>query len=150
MALIKTMDSILTAFRNSGRSILDNPFSIQLTLPKSNPWDWRNCFDLCGVKNIENKEKRTWIDLRLRRLFDLCEFDLGRVDCILLNLIFRVHSEVGQVYMLINNAGILVGESLLELREGDIRRTIEINLLSAFWVNSSSFSPSTGHLWNNS
>ena len=28
------------------------------------------------------KEKRTGKDLRLRRLFDLCEFDLGKVDCI--------------------------------------------------------------------
>lgn len=46
----------------------------------------------------------------------------------------RVQSEVGDVYMLINNAGVLVGESLLELRDDDIRRTIEINLLSAFWV----------------
>lgn len=46
----------------------------------------------------------------------------------------RVQSEVGDVYMLINNAGVLVGESLLELRDDDIRRTIEINLLSAFWT----------------
>ena len=34
-----------------------------------------------GSKTIENKEKRTWIGLRLRRLFNLCDFDLGRVDC---------------------------------------------------------------------
>ncbi|XP_030829524.1 retinol dehydrogenase 10-B [Strongylocentrotus purpuratus] len=46
----------------------------------------------------------------------------------------RVQSEVGDVYMLINNAGVLVGESLLELRDDDIKRTIEINLLSAFWT----------------
>ena len=32
---------------------------------------------------LSYKEKKTWIDLRLRRLFDLhvCKFDLGRVDC---------------------------------------------------------------------
>ena len=53
-------------------------------------WDWRNSFDFNrenstyeGLKTIEYKEKRTWIDLRLGRLFDLCEFDLGKVDCIL-------------------------------------------------------------------
>ena len=47
-------------------------------------WDWRNSFDLEkirlineGLKTIEYKEKRTWIDLRLK-----CEFDLGKVDCI--------------------------------------------------------------------
>ena len=34
-------------------------------------------------KTIENKEKRTKINLWLnRRLFSLCEFNLGRVDCI--------------------------------------------------------------------
>ena len=42
---------------------------------------WRK-FHLCGGKPIENKDKWIWIDLRLGRLFDFCEFDLGRVDCI--------------------------------------------------------------------
>ena len=45
-------------------------------------WDCRSSFDSWGVKTIvEYNEKRTWIDLRLRQLFDLCEFELGRVDC---------------------------------------------------------------------
>ena len=56
-------------------------------------WDWRNSFDLekiqlmsrtrpyKGLKTIEYKDKRTWIDLRLWRLFNLCKFDLSRVDC---------------------------------------------------------------------
>ncbi|XP_071482182.1 retinol dehydrogenase 10-B-like [Diadema antillarum] len=46
----------------------------------------------------------------------------------------RVQIEVGEVYMLVNNAGVLVGESLLALKEEDIRRTININLVSAFWT----------------
>ena len=60
---------------------------VQSTLPKSNLLDWKNNSDFrenltyVGSKTIENKEKKTWIDLRLRRLFDLCKFDLGRVDC---------------------------------------------------------------------
>ena len=38
--------------------------------------------NLYGVSNNRNKDKRTEIDLRLRRLFD---FDLGRVNCISLS-----------------------------------------------------------------
>ena len=44
---------------------------LQSTLHKSNPLGL-NSFIL---------EKRTCLDLRLGRLFDLCQFDLGRVDC---------------------------------------------------------------------
>ena len=33
-----------------------------------------------GQKHLDNKEKRTGKDLQLNGLFDLCEFDLGRVD----------------------------------------------------------------------
>ena len=61
-------------------------FYSQLCLSRIH-WDWRNSFDLekirlmWGQKIIENKEKRTWIGLWLRRLFDFCDFDLGRVDC---------------------------------------------------------------------
>ena len=62
-------------------------FKVQSTLPKSNLLGLKKYLRLrenstCeGLKTIEYKEKRTWIDLRLRWLFDLCEFDLGRVDC---------------------------------------------------------------------
>ena len=35
-----------------------------------------------GSKTIEIKKRGLEIDLRPRRLFDLCDFDLGRVDCI--------------------------------------------------------------------
>ena len=33
-------------------------------------------------KTVENIEKNTWIDLRLWQLFDLCQLESGRVDCI--------------------------------------------------------------------
>ncbi|XP_054762176.2 short-chain dehydrogenase/reductase family 16C member 6-like [Lytechinus pictus] len=66
------------------------------------------------------------------------EIHLYTVDVTDIELIktsaLRVRSEIGDVHMLINNAGVLVGESLLELRNDDIRRTIEINLLSVFWT----------------
>ena len=48
-----------------------------LSIKSQIPWDWRNYFDfekiwfICGSNTIENKEKRTSIDLWLSRLFDL-------------------------------------------------------------------------------
>ena len=40
-----------------------------------------------GSNTIENKEKRTlYIHVCLRLLFDLCEFDFGRVNCIIFNM----------------------------------------------------------------
>ena len=38
-------------------------------------------------QTMGNKEKTTWIGLRLMQLFDLFKLDLGRVDCII-KLIF--------------------------------------------------------------
>ncbi|XP_072172016.1 retinol dehydrogenase 10-like [Diadema setosum] len=46
----------------------------------------------------------------------------------------RVKNEVGQVYMLINNAGVLVGETILELTEKEIERTMNVNAVSQFWM----------------
>ncbi|XP_071501265.1 short-chain dehydrogenase/reductase family 16C member 6-like [Diadema antillarum] len=46
----------------------------------------------------------------------------------------RAQNEVGQVYMLINNAGVLVGETILELTEKEIERTIHVNAISQFWM----------------
>ena len=63
-------------------------FNIQSTLPKSNPMGLKkqlrlreySTYDLMGSKTIEIKKRGLEIDLRLRRLFDLYEFNLGRVD----------------------------------------------------------------------
>ena len=54
-------------------------------------WEWRNNFIekiwlVWGQKQY--KTKRTWIEISLRRLFDLCEFD-SRVDC---SLLLRTYS----------------------------------------------------------
>ncbi|XP_023231720.1 17-beta-hydroxysteroid dehydrogenase 13-like [Centruroides sculpturatus] len=46
----------------------------------------------------------------------------------------RVRREVGDVTILINNAGILQGHPLLSLNNQQIRRTVEVNLLSQFWT----------------
>jgi len=45
-----------------------------------------------------------------------------------------VKQDVGIIDVLINNAGVVVGESLLNLREKDIRKTLEVNVLSHFWT----------------
>lgn len=46
----------------------------------------------------------------------------------------KVRSEIGDVDVLVNNAGILHGASFLSLNDEDIRKTIDINLLAYFWV----------------
>ncbi|XP_038068935.1 17-beta-hydroxysteroid dehydrogenase 13-like [Patiria miniata] len=46
----------------------------------------------------------------------------------------RVLEEVGNIYMLINNAGVLVGEDILALSEQSILQTMNINVLTHFWT----------------
>lgn len=46
----------------------------------------------------------------------------------------KVLKEVGAVTILVNNAGIMPSHSLLEHTEGEIRKTIEINLVAHFWM----------------
>lgn len=50
------------------------------------------------------------------------------------NVAEKVREEVGEITILVNNAGILNGGPLLDLSEADIRRTFEVNTLSHFWV----------------
>ncbi|KAK6173678.1 hypothetical protein SNE40_017086 [Patella caerulea] len=46
----------------------------------------------------------------------------------------QVRQDVGDVYMLVNNAGILYGGSLLSMEPKHIQRTFEVNTLSQFWT----------------
>ncbi|XP_033115622.1 17-beta-hydroxysteroid dehydrogenase 13-like [Anneissia japonica] len=46
----------------------------------------------------------------------------------------KVQDEVGDVDILINNAGILCGELLLELTDEQIERTFGVNILAHFWI----------------
>lgn len=46
----------------------------------------------------------------------------------------KVRREVGDVDVLVNNAGILHGASFLTLTDAEIKRTIDINLLAYFWT----------------
>lgn len=47
----------------------------------------------------------------------------------------RVKKEVGDVTILVNNAGIMACHSFLEHTVDEIRRTFDINVLAHFWVS---------------
>ena len=47
----------------------------------------------------------------------------------------QVQCEVGHVHILVNNAGILSGRKLLDLKDEEIERTMKINTLAHFWVS---------------
>ncbi len=46
----------------------------------------------------------------------------------------RVHDEVGDPTILVNNAGVVSGARLLDLPDEAIRRTFDVNVLALFWV----------------
>lgn len=47
----------------------------------------------------------------------------------------RVKQEVGDVSILINNAGIVTGKRFLECRDEQIIKTFDVNVLAHFWVS---------------
>lgn len=47
----------------------------------------------------------------------------------------RVKRDVGAVSVIINNAGIVSGKSILELSDEAILKTFEVNVFSHFWIN---------------
>jgi len=47
----------------------------------------------------------------------------------------KVQREVGDVDVLVNNAGILIGKKLMNLKDVEIERTMRINTLAHFWVS---------------
>lgn len=48
----------------------------------------------------------------------------------------RVREEVGDVTMLVNNAGIVTGKYFQDLNEEDFHRTLNVNSLAHVWVRS--------------
>jgi all-trans-retinol dehydrogenase (NAD+) len=46
----------------------------------------------------------------------------------------RVQAEVGEVDVLVNNAGIVSGQPFLSLRDEDIERTFAVNTLGLYWT----------------
>ena len=47
----------------------------------------------------------------------------------------QVLEEVGPIDVLVNNAGIVSGKSLLEISDEEIVRTFEVNSLALFWTS---------------
>ena len=48
----------------------------------------------------------------------------------------KVKEEVGEVTLLVNNAGIVTGKKLLDTSDEEILATFDVNSLSHFWVSS--------------
>ena len=95
------------------------------------------------------KFAKYWRDSRLRRHKSSCETveeiqDLGfkafgyKCDCSSREDIYRVadlvKKEVGDVTMLINNAGIVSGKKFLDTEDWMIQKTMEVNTMAHFWV----------------
>ena len=45
-----------------------------------------------------------------------------------------MRSQVGDVSILVNNAGVVAGKKLLELTDEEIERTMGVNLMAQIWV----------------
>ena len=45
-----------------------------------------------------------------------------------------VRMEVGHIQVLIQNAGVVSGKNIFELKDEEIKRTIDINTTSHFWT----------------
>ena len=54
---------------------------------------------------------------------------------------FQVKSEVGDIDILINNAGIVTGKKLLNCPDHMIQKTMDVNVLCHFWVSKNYSSP---------
>lgn len=52
-------------------------------------------------------------------------------------LIFKVKKEVGDVEIVINNAGAIYPADLLSTKDEEITKTFEVNILGHFWVSGS-------------
>lgn len=46
----------------------------------------------------------------------------------------KVAKDVGDPTILVNNAGIVAGKSILDLTDNDIEAAYDVNILSHFWV----------------
>lgn len=50
-------------------------------------------------------------------------------------LVFKVKKEVGDVEIVINNAGAIYPADLLSTKDEEITKTFEVNILGHFWVS---------------
>jgi all-trans-retinol dehydrogenase (NAD+) len=50
-------------------------------------------------------------------------------------LIVQVQETIGNVTMVINNAGVVSGKSLINCSDASIQRTFDVNVIAHFWVS---------------
>ena len=48
---------------------------------------------------------------------------------------FQVKQDIGDVTIVINNAGVVSGKPLLEIDDASIQRTFDVNVIAHFWVS---------------
>lgn len=62
------------------------------------------------------------------------------VDCSKKEEVYRcaqqVQNEVGNVAVLVNNAGVVTGQKLIEAKDESIEKTFAVNTLAHYWVSS--------------
>lgn len=51
----------------------------------------------------------------------------------------KVRNEVGDVTILLNNAGVVSGKKLINMPDELVKRTFDVNLLAHFWVSREQF-----------
>lgn len=49
-------------------------------------------------------------------------------------LVKKVKQEIGDVDILMNNAGVIAPTDLLSMKDDDVQRTFDVNILSHYWV----------------
>ena len=85
------------------------------------------------INELENEETANEIRSRNEKAFAYT------CDCSRKENIYRIAEEiqanVGDVTILINNAGIVSGKKLLDTSDGLIQKTFEVNTLAHFWVS---------------
>lgn len=47
----------------------------------------------------------------------------------------KIKDDIGDVDILVNNAGVVCGKSLIDLPDEEIMKTMEVNVISHFWVS---------------
>ena len=57
----------------------------------------------------------------------------------ILILCLKVKAEVGDVSILVNNAGVVYTSDLFATQDPQIEKTFEVNILAHFWVSMTSF-----------
>ena len=82
--------------------------------------------DLCDRNDVYRAAK----EVRPERSADLFSATLPV-------LLIQTKEQAGDMTMVINNAGVVSGKSLLDLDDASIQRTFDVNVIAHFWVRTS-------------